>query len=89
MQFDASIDITEAILPPGCTIPPDAVELVGAAIQALPGASWVSVEVCLGVPAGLPWIAVYRPGRSERLEGGPWDTVIRSVADAARNALRA
>ena len=71
MQFDVSIDITEAILPPGSTIPPDAAERVGAAVRALPGAGWVSVEVCPGVPTGLPWIAVYRLGRSERLEGGP------------------
>ena len=36
---------------------------------------------------GLPWLTLYRPGWSERLEGGEWDLVARCVSRATRAGL--
>ena len=87
MVFDVSIDITEAVLTSGSPMPPDAAKRVRNAVQALPGAGWVSVEVCDGTPPGLLWLALYRPGGSERLDGGEWDEIARSVEKAVRTTL--
>ena len=54
MAFDVSIDLTEAILPPGASIPDRAANLVAAVVSALPGAEWVSVDVCAVAPSGFP-----------------------------------
>ena len=65
LRYDVSIDLTEAILSPG--MPPSrAAELVRAAVRALPGAGWVSVEDCRGAPPGLRWVTTSRRGARRR-----------------------
>ena len=54
MAFGVNIDLIAAILSPGASIPDGAANLVAAVVSALPGAEWVSVDVCTGAPSGFP-----------------------------------
>ena len=86
MRFDVSVDLTEAVMPLG--MPPGrAAELVLAAVRAIPGAQFVSVEDCRGAPPGLRWITTYQPGRPLPTEGGEWEVVRERVAAAVVGAL--
>ncbi len=59
--FDASNDLLDDTVPAGMS-PPEAVQRVKAAVQALPVAGWTSVDYTGLVPPGLPWLRVYEPG---------------------------
>ena len=81
VHFDVSVDLVDAILPPGMP-PVRAAELVRAAAQAVPGAGWVTAEHCRSAPAGLRWNTTYAPGRSLPMEGGEWERVAAAVMGA-------
>ena len=83
MVFDASIGLTAARLATSALNPADAVMAVRAAVRCLPGADHVDVEWLGEVPAYVEdrWLAVYVPGRSERLPD--------AEADRARSAIEA
>lgn len=88
MKFDASVDITDAMVPPSSGVPDTATLIrVRAAVAALPGAGWVSVERCAGTPDGLPWLSVYGAGSARPL-GDKDDGAVRTrITDVVRSAL--
>jgi hypothetical protein len=72
MEFDASIDLVAHQLPEGLP-PPEATRRARAAVEALPGAGWISVEWCGHFPvAAAGWVRVYWRGRGEVMEGRSW-----------------
>ena len=56
------------------------------AVETLPGAGWISVEYCGHYPLG-EWIRLFRRGRGEVMEGGPWDRLRADVAAAIAEAI--
>ena len=86
MEFDVSVDLVAGHLPQGLA-PTDAVRRVRAAVEALPGAMWVSVEWCGDAPA-IRWLRLYRRGRGEEMKGDPWDRLRNEVKVAVAQALR-
>jgi hypothetical protein len=86
MDWDACIDIVTAHLEPGAAAPGDAVAKVRAAVERLPGASWVSVAWCGDLPAQR-WLRVFRRGSSMPVDGPEWDKVRRDVERAVTLAL--
>ena len=84
-RWDASIDLTSAVLQdePG----PLPIERVRAAVEALEGAAFVSVEDCRGAPANLRWLTLYEPGDARPRSGGPWDALAIRVEATVRAAL--
>jgi hypothetical protein len=85
MEFDASLDLRADLVPDNLT-PREAVELVRAAVEALPGAGWISVAWCGHCPP-VPWVRVYKPGRGEAMEGGEWDLIEARIKAAAMAAV--
>lgn len=85
MAFDVSIDLVAALIPDGCP-PREGVRLAREAVEALPGAGWVSVEWCGDFPP-VRWLRLYRPGRAEVMEGGPWDQLRAQVEAAIAKAV--
>jgi hypothetical protein len=88
MNFDASIDQVDAILPGSARMSDTvAADRVRAAVERMPGAGWTSVAACPGVPSGSEWIRVYRPGCAEIMGGGEWPDIAGKVESAVRLAL--
>jgi hypothetical protein len=58
MKFDASIDLVAGHLPEGLP-PQEGVRRARGAVEAVPGAGWVSVEWCGHIPA-VKWIRLYK-----------------------------
>jgi hypothetical protein len=77
--FDCSIDLTKHHPVPADLAPSQAAELVRAAIEALPGARWVSVEWCGDTPPDLPWLRVYALGDGREQSGGVWSELADSL----------
>ena len=61
LEFDACIDLTQHNTPTGIA-GADAVRRVREAVEALPGAAWISVEWCGPAPPSLSWLRLFRRG---------------------------
>jgi hypothetical protein len=85
MEFDASIDLFADHLPDGLSSK-EGVERAREAVEALPGAGWISVEYCGHYQPG-EWIRIFRPGRGEIMEGGLWDQLQANVAATVAEAM--
>lgn len=86
--FDVSVDLLDRMLPPpDATSDAEAVYRVRAAVQAIPGAKYVSLEVCRGVPGNPIWLRIYRPGNGEVMTGAEWDGMAERVEAAVSGAL--
>ena len=85
--WDASIDLTDAVLPEGDGTPP--LERVRAAVERLEGARIVSVEDCRGAPAELRWVTLYEPGDARPCFGGPWSELAARIEATVRAAVAA
>lgn len=84
--FDCSIDLTMHTVP--STVPPDqAIRRVRKAIEALPGAGWISVTWCGDAPPELPWLRLYQPGEGGEQTGNEWDALATDIRAATRGAL--
>jgi hypothetical protein len=59
-EFDACIDLTVHNVSTGD--PQSAVARVRSEVEALPGASWISVEWYGAPPPGLSWLRLFRRG---------------------------
>ncbi len=91
MAFDACIDLVGAA-------PRSATEPVRRAIEALPGAAWISVAwlgEAMGyrgdladVPADR-WIRVWRRGSSREVDGPAWHGLRRSIRRTVLDVLAA
>ncbi len=86
LQFDASVDLTEHNIPPGMP-PAVAVERARAALGALTGAGWVSVEWCGGAPAEASWVRIFKRGAAEPLPGPAGEAVAALLKMTVRKAL--
>lgn len=86
MEFDASIDLVADHLPEGLPSR-DGVQRAREAVEALPGAGWISIEYCGHYPPG-EWIRLFRPGRGEVMEGGPWDQLRANVVATIAAAMQ-
>jgi hypothetical protein len=84
-RFDASIDLTDRLVPPGAD-PYAAISRVRTAVEALPGSGWVSMEWCASAP-GSSWLRLYRPGYAEAMAGGEWDALGDLVEGVVREAV--
>lgn len=82
--WDACVDLTAANVDLGSQVPLRLVDEVAAAVQALPGARSVSVEVHDFAPASLNWMALYRPGTYVQPAGPEWDDLRTQVEQAVR-----
>jgi hypothetical protein len=69
MHFDVSLDLLDRHLPPGMS-DAEAADRVRAAVQAIPGVQYISLEVCRGVPGDPIWLRLYRPGDGKVMTGG-------------------
>ncbi len=87
MEFDASIDLVASQVPDWLP-PEDAVRRVREAVEALPGAGWVSVEWCGNAPH-VRWIRLYRPGHGAVMEGPPWDHLQARIEAVVGHAIAA
>ena len=67
MPWDASIDLTDQVMLPGVSDATTAAK-VRAAVEALHGAGWISVEQCPETPPGLQWVVAYRDGPAAEIE---------------------
>ena len=70
LEFDACIDLTGHNTPAGIA-GEEAVRRVRAAVEALPGAAWVSVEWCEPSPSSLIWLRLFRRGDARERTGEP------------------
>jgi len=86
-RWDASIDLTPAILPPGCRPSEAIVRNVTTAVCALPGAGLISVETHAAAPATLRWITLYASGSAQPVEGPEWDDRARRIEHAVREVV--
>jgi hypothetical protein len=77
MEFDASIDLVADHLPKGLSSN-EAVQRAREAVEALPGAGWISVEYCGDIPS-VRWIRLFQRGRGKVMEGGLWDQLQADV----------
>ncbi len=84
--FDACLDLTVRMLPGGVA-PDAAVGRVRTAVEALPGAGWVSVEWCGDTPGESRWLRVFPAGRGGEQHDGAWAELRERIAAAARQAL--
>ena len=66
--------------PPDAMSDGEAAERVRAAVMAIQGAQYLSLEICRGVPGNPEWLRLYRPGHGRVMVGGDWD----AVAERAR-----
>ena len=87
--WDASVDLTSALLPAIAARAALPIDLIRHAVQQLEGAGEVSVEDCRGAPESLRWVTVYRHGEGLRRTGTPWDEVASRIQDAVRSVLAA
>lgn len=78
--------VTDDIVPPGMR-PHEAVYRVRTAVEAIPGAGWVSVDYSGLVPPDLPWIVLHRPGSSAPLEAEKAGDLAARVEATVRRAL--
>lgn len=86
-RFDTLIALGPQHLPPG-TDRGAAVDAVREAVQAMPGAEWVSVERHgMALPAGMGWIELHAPGSSVRQAGATWDALRAEVERVALAAM--
>lgn len=83
-SWDACIDLTAANTDVGRRRPPQLVSDVAAAVQALPGAGIVDVQVHDLAPASLCWLTLHEVGSSMRPEGPAWDDLRAQVEQAVR-----
>jgi hypothetical protein len=88
VDFDAGIDLLDSRLPAaGDMSDAAAVNRVRSAVSALPGAKWIDVVVCRGVPDSPLWLRIYKPGSGEVMRGGEWDAISERVGAAVKTAL--
>ena len=74
-RFDALIALGPQHLPSGIDRNA-AAEAVREAVQAMPGAEWISVERHgMALPAGMGWIELHAPGSSVPRVGATWDSL--------------
>ncbi len=85
-EFDASIDIGPYNLPAHYD-PAVAVEAVRHAVEALPGAGWISVEHQGLAPPNAPWLAVYPRGQCAIPDTEQWRQLAGRVETVIRGAL--
>ena len=86
LSFDVTIDLTDDIVPPGVR-PHQAVHRVRAAVEAMPGAGWVSVDYFGLIPPGLPWIVLYEAGCVLTLEPALTGDLAARIEATVRVAL--
>ena len=82
--FDACIDLTTRTVPAGMA-PPDAVARVRSAVEALPGAGWISIEWSGDVPGD--WLRVFPAGVGSEQEEGEWADLREQIIATMQQAL--
>ena len=82
--FDVCLDLTVRTVPEGMA-PQIAVERVRSAIEALPGAGWVSVEWCGHAPSR--WLRVFPAGVGSEQEDGEWAELRERITATMQEAL--
>ncbi len=83
--FDATIDLPIGMVPDHLT-PREVVSLVRRAVQAMPGAAWISVDYAGDVSATLPWLTLYQPDTASLLSeavAGRLSDLVKSVVSGA------
>ena len=85
-SFDACLDLTVRVVPGG-TPPKVAVERVRSAVQALPGAAWISVEWCGDAPGESRWLRVFPEGEGAEQWDGTWADLRERITATVRHAL--
>ena len=66
-----------------------AVARVRTAVEAMPGAGWISVEWCGDAPGESRWLRVFPAGDGREQWDGVWEGVWERIATAVRDALAA
>jgi hypothetical protein len=85
MDFDATIDLAKCHCRPGLR-PRDAVDAVRAAVEALPGANWISVDYG-GDWQPVRWIVLYQPGSGRPLEDACSELLRQEIAIAVHRTV--
>ena len=83
-RWDVSIDLTEANTDIGQPLADNLVDEVRQAIEALPGAGHVSIEVHDQAPPHLRWLVLYPARSALPREGRNWDERHDAVEQAVR-----
>lgn len=86
ISFDATVDIPESFMPPGMR-PYEAVYRGREALEAMPGAGWVSVDYAGIIPPEVPWIVLYAAGSAEPLDPLHGLDLAARIESAVRLAL--
>ena len=84
--FDACIDLTVRTVPEAIA-PGDAVERVRSAVEALPGAGWISVEWHGDAPGR--WLRVFPVGVAREQEDGEWAELAERITATVYETLGA
>ena len=84
LRWDASIDLTAANIDPHLPVPQDVIRSIQAAVEALTGASQISVELHIGAPRTLRWLTIYRAGTATPPEGPAWNDIRDRIEYAVR-----
>ena len=84
LRWDGSIDLTGANARIGRPLPGHLVDEVRQAVEALPGAGYVSVEVHDQAPRHLRWLVLYPARSTPSREGRDWDECHDAIEQAVR-----
>ena len=85
-SFDVTVDIPDEVVPAGMR-PHQAVYRVREAVEAMPGARWVSVDYSGLLPPGIPWIVLYQPDSAIPMDVEQVSALAAMVEATARRAL--
>jgi len=86
--FDACIDLTRDRIPEGVDAR-DAVQWIREAVEAMPGAAWISVMDCGMAPSHLPWIRVFSVAGGLQMPTAKLEALTAEIEATVWRALRA